>query len=90
MNYGEFNQLITFFNPNTILKDYKIFAEHRTCFEFEADYDTGKIDNIKILNSEFKKKNQFYWLAMVLMLIALIGYIFMRVAFLEWFLKDWQ
>lgn len=90
VNYDEFNQLITFFNPNTILKDYKILAEHRRCFEFKANCNTGKIDNIKILTSEVKKKNQFYWLAMILMLIVLIGYIFMRVAFLEWFLKDWQ
>lgn len=90
VNYAEFTQLITYFNPNTILKDYKIFAEHRTCFEFDADYNTEQVDNIKILTSETKKKNNFYWIAMVLIFISMIVYIFMRVAFLEWFLKDWQ
>lgn len=90
VNYTEFIQLTTYFNPNTILKDYKIFAEHRMCFEFDVDINTEQVSNIRILNPEVKLKNRFYWIVIVLIFIAMIGYIFMRDAFLEWFLKDWQ
>ncbi|WP_000312830.1 hypothetical protein [Acinetobacter baumannii] len=90
VNYIEFTQLSTYFNPNTILKDYKIFAEHRPCFEFEVEGNTEKVKNIKVLATEVTKKNRFYWIALVLIFIAMLGYMFMRVAFLEWFLKDWQ
>jgi len=90
VNYIEFTHLTAYFNPNSILKDYKIFAEHRTCFEFGTDDDTNQVHNIKILTTEVKNKIRFYWIAMALIFVAMIGYIFMRVAFLEWFLIDWQ
>lgn len=91
VNYQEFVLLSSYFDSNTFISDYRIFALNRHSFKIKLSTDKMIIKSIIVQEDEDRKNLKYYkGLILIFILITLLFQIIISPKMYEWLADDWR
>lgn len=90
-DFHEFMKLVDYFEPATMIRDYRVFAQYRSSFNIIYNPDSSKIVKLEINSVNQRKRTQSDWLLVFAFIFSILIYmLFAKPVLYSWLLNDWH